>query len=259
MLTFDLVFISIGFPFLFLRPESPIFRPITLFGKTIRLTPREIPPPIRDRSRLPSVGEHIRHSHHFEQPTQSGWVPSLGKTYWFFAFAYLVLNAWIVIVPLVPPYTDGNGNKLQVQGWWYIVIVACVYLCAILYYLATFSRAPVRTLARRASHNQIVEAVKERPDRQLSIMNIAGVHPEIIEDEYNDPQYGNRRSIQVVIDSEVVSYTASSSVLCSLTVIQESSRLYFLFGGSDPNHTGNLGISDLWDRVVARREPREGT
>jgi hypothetical protein len=140
------------------------------------------------------------HSNLDSHATEARW---LRKTYWLFALAYLGINAWIVIVPLIGPYTDGNGNELEVKGWYYIVILACVQACALLYYLVTFSRTPVRTGAQGVSHDQISEAIKQEPDKQLSIMNLAGVHPEIIEDEYNDPQYGNRRSIKVVIDSPV--------------------------------------------------------
>jgi hypothetical protein len=133
-------------------------------------------------------------------PTEARW---LRKTYWLFALAYLCINAWIVIVPLIGPYTDGNGNELEIKGWYYIVILACVQACALLYYLVTFSRTPVRTGAQGVSHDQISESIKQHPEKKPSIMNLAGVHPEIIEDEYNDPQYGNRRSIKVVIDSQV--------------------------------------------------------
>lgn len=53
------------------------------------------------------------------------------------------------------------------------------------------------------THADLVEQARRNPNAGKSIMTYAGVHPEIIEDEYNDPQYGNRRSVEVIIDSEV--------------------------------------------------------
>lgn len=160
------------------------------FGKKLKLTPRTIPEPLRDRTEFGPEGQEATPRY-------------LRKTYLIFVLAYLVVNGWIIIVPLIPPYKDGLGNKLQIKGWYYIVIVAATCGLAGAYYTAAFGYASVRTGQRGFTHAQIVDQARIDPERRKSIMNIAGVHPEIIEDEYNDPQYGNRRSVEVLVDSNV--------------------------------------------------------
>jgi len=175
----DAVFICFGFPFLFIKPDSwpKIF------------TPRDIPQPNRDRLNYGSEG----------QPLASRF---LRHTYWLFTIAYLAVNGFIVIVPLIGPYEDSNGNSLQIKGWYYIVITGFLFLSASLYYLATFAFAFVRS-GEGLDHAQLVLQAEQNPEKRASIMSVAGVHPEIIEDEYHDSQYGRRRSIKVIIDSDV--------------------------------------------------------
>jgi hypothetical protein len=176
----DAVLICFGFPFLFLKSDSWWFK---IFKS------RHIPEPTRDRSNYGSEGQAL-----------APWF--LRHTYWLFTIAYLAVNGFIVIAPLIPPYTDSDGNNLQIKGWYYIVITASVFLSAFLYYLAAFAFAFVRS-GEGLDPAQLVLQAEKNPEKGASIMSVAGVHPEIIEGECHDSQYGNRRSVKVIIDSDV--------------------------------------------------------
>jgi hypothetical protein len=200
-LTFDdVVLISFGFPFLFLRT-----------------VPRPEPP-------RESQSTYLRPA--------SKW---LQNTWWLLAVAYLIVNGMIIIVPLIPPYTDGNGNSLQIKGWYYITIVACTFVSAGTYYLLAFKPGSVQP------------GTESHTGTKQPIISWAGVHLKIHEDNFNDPQYGNRRKVKVIVDDNV-----SLTIFCHLTSLtspQKPSFLYVLFGGSDETHTRDFGVSSFFNAV----------
>jgi hypothetical protein len=117
-----IVFISIGFPFLFLRT---------------------IPPPTQRRWNEAPVFILLR--------------STLGKA--FFVVLYFAFNAYIIIVPLIGPYVTANNTPEEVKGWDYIAIVGAIVLTGIIYYYSVFGfaidnegepRFPQRTILRLA-------------------------------------------------------------------------------------------------------------
>jgi hypothetical protein len=126
--------------------------------------------------------------------------PLIGKTVWILAFAYFCLNGFIVIVPLIGTLTDGECNRLDLQGWYYVTIVAGIFLMSIIYYFSAFASAAVRS---DGDYEELLAKAEAMPVIRPSIMSLAGVHPEIIEQDVHDAQYGNRRTVAVIIDDDV--------------------------------------------------------
>lgn len=107
-------------------------------------------------------------------------------------------------MPLIPPYTKGNGQDLKIKGWYYAVVVACICTAAIIYYLLAFARAPNRS---GGTHAELLEQpVVAHGSHGYSIMRYAGVHPELFEEDEHHPQYGYRRQVEVIIDDSVSAY-----------------------------------------------------
>ncbi|OBT52025.1 hypothetical protein VE04_06969, partial [Pseudogymnoascus sp. 24MN13] len=172
------IFISIGFPFLFLDSKSRIL-------KLLHLNARKIPKPSDDRWPHTELGH----------PEQS---KLLRKLFWPLAVIYICFNGYIVVVPLIPPYTNGNGKDLDIKGWYYVAVVACISTAAITYYLVAFGRAPNRSGGTHAE--LLAQPVGAEGSRGYSIMTYAGVHPELFEEDEHNQQYGYRRQVEVVID-----------------------------------------------------------
>jgi len=109
-------------------------------------------------------------------------------------------------MPLVPPYRDGNGKDLEVKGWHYVTVVGCVVGSSFLYYTLAIATAPVRSGSEHLELLQEAERDEElNPANGLSIMRFAGVHPEIFEEKRHNAQYGYRRSVAVIVNSNVSS------------------------------------------------------
>jgi hypothetical protein len=99
---------------------------------------------------------------------------------------------------------NGNGTDLEIKGWYYIAIVACMSTVAIIYYLVAFAQAPNRSGGTHAE--LLAQSAGARGSRGHSIMTYAGVHPELFEEDEHNPQYGYRRQVEVVIDDSVCAY-----------------------------------------------------
>jgi len=84
-------------------------------------------------------------------------------------------------VPLIPPYTNGNGQDLEIEGWYYVAIVACLSIAAIIYYLVAFAYAPNRSGGTHAE--LLARSAGVEGSHGHSIMTFAGVHPELFEED----------------------------------------------------------------------------
>lgn len=161
-----IVFMSIGFLLLFMK-ERHFF-----------LAPRNIPQPTS------------RNGEEWDPDSNSNKIRSfIFRTAWgrvAFALFYLGINLYIVIVPLKGPYVDGNGDKLEVQGWWYMAVAACVCLAAVGYYYATIG----------------LTGVDEPRYPKRSILRIAGVEPRMLEAPTHNPKYGLRKTVEITITEE---------------------------------------------------------
>jgi predicted cobalt transporter CbtA len=109
-----------------------------------------------------------------------------------------------VVVPLIPPYTNGNGKNLETKGWYYVAIVAGMSAVAIIYYLFAFAFTPKRSGGTHAE--LLAQSVAAEGSHGYSIMTLAGVRPELFEEDMHDPQYGYRRQVEVVISNSVCAY-----------------------------------------------------
>jgi len=107
-------------------------------------------------------------------------------------------------VPLIPPYTNGNGQDLEIEGWYYVAIVASICIAAIIYYLLAFAYAPNRSGGTYAE--LLAQSAGAEGSRGHSIMTFAGVHPELFEEDEHNPQYGYRRQVEVIDDDSVCAY-----------------------------------------------------
>lgn len=188
------VFISIGFPFLFLR------RPFHF------LRPRTIPQPTQ---------RNWNHDQEF-------WIVRsiIGKV--FITILYFAFNTYIIIVPLIPPYVNGNGTKQEVKGWIYITVIATVMVAATTYYYSVFG----------LTTNP--EGELEYGRRKRTLLNLARAYPVLHQDSIHEPTYGVRRWVEVVIPSNRPSY------------------LYWFFGGSDEDHHPDSTLVDWWNRLMGR-------
>jgi len=217
------LFICIGFPFLFL--DHPIKFPSRSFP-ILTLNPRNIPAPSAARWNA------NRHPETDDEP----WLLGTLFAKWFFVIAYLCFNLYIIVMPLIPPYKDGNGIDLEVKGWHYVTVISCVFGVSFLYYTLTIATAPVRS---GGEHSELLQEAERDQELNLangfSIMRSAGVHPEIFEERRHNAQYGYRRSVEVLVDS------------------RDPSFLYWFFGGRQLYHWRSLGISDMLDWVLGRR------
>ncbi len=182
-LTLRIVSIAIGFPFLFME----------------NLTTHNPPRPIRQSWILRSL-----------------WVKG------FFTFVYLGINIYIVIVTLIGPYEDGNGQKLHVKGWYYIVVVGCIVFAAVLYYYLTIGFTGVESPQQPELH----------PER--SILRFAGVEPKMCEAPIHDSRFGFRKTVEITPISDEPSY------------------LYWFFGGSDRTHFPGSGLVNRWSHLMGR-------
>jgi hypothetical protein len=139
-----------------------------------------------------SIGFLLLDRRAIREPTQRNWNRTsdgrpilqpawLRHTFskWGLAIAYFCVNTFIVVMPLIPPYRDSNGTELEVKGWYYITIVVCIFTSACIYYITTIGN-PQRTL-----------------------LSLAGVRPEMHEEEIHDPDYGYRKTVEVRIYSDV--------------------------------------------------------
>jgi hypothetical protein len=117
---------------------------------------------------------------------------------------YLCFNSYVAVVTLIPPYTNGNGKDLEIEGWYYVAIVACISTAAIIYYLVAFARAPNRSGGTHAE--LLAQSAGAEGSHGHSIMTYAGVHLELFEEDEHNPQYGYRRQVEVVIDDSVCAY-----------------------------------------------------
>jgi hypothetical protein len=104
---------------------------------------------------------------------------------------YLAFNVYIIIVPLIPPYTNGNGTKQEVKGWYYITVTAAVMLAATVYYYSVFGLTTDE------------EGDLDIDHRNRSLLHLARAYPELREEPIHDPTYGVRRWVKVVNPSMV--------------------------------------------------------
>ena len=107
-------------------------------------------------------------------------------------------------MPLISPYTSGSGKDLEIKGWYYVAVVACVFIAAIIYYLVAFAWAPNRSGGTHAE--LLAQSADAEGSHGHSIMAYAGVHPELFEEVEHNSQYGYRRQVKVVIDDSVCAY-----------------------------------------------------
>lgn len=159
----SLVFISFGFPFLFLKEKFLFMNPVTI-----------------------------------PEPTQRHWNDkrefillrsTAGKVV--FTLLYLAFNLYVVIDPLIPPYVDGNGIPLQVQGWWYGAIIAAICFAGTVYYYSVFG------LTTDSSGDVDLKHQKR------TLLRVARAYPKLHEAPFHEPHYGVRRWVEVVNFSPV--------------------------------------------------------
>jgi hypothetical protein len=103
----------------------------------------------------------------------------------FFSFVYFGFNVYIVTVPLLGPYQDANGTKLEVKGWYYILIVGCIFTAAMVYYYLAFG------------YRQTFDATRNIIQPKRSIVRAAKGCPLLHEEQVHDPQYGVRRWVEI--------------------------------------------------------------
>jgi hypothetical protein len=149
---------------------------------------------------------------------------------------YFGFNAYIVIVPLIPPYINGNGTKQEVKGWVYIVVVIIVISVAVVYYYAVFG---LTTDAQGGLH-------KER-----TVLRLTNSYPILLQEPEHDPNYGVRRKVEIVHDSNVGLYMLYVPSPLS-NVKQSSSYLYWLFGGSDKDYYPDSSLVHIWNHLMGR-------
>jgi len=179
---------SFGFLFLFLRDDFSIGGLRLFHGRHIPLTT-------------------FRHGHdwdaEFERRIERFYIFGKAWRRGLFALFYFAINCYIVVVPLIQPYVDGNNKPLEVQGTWYIAVVGVVIGVAVLYYYTVIGF----TAGGTESH----------PNR--SILRIAGVETRMMAASTHNSKYGYRRYVELTVseDSQV------SSNLLHLTLVLQLS------------------------------------
>jgi hypothetical protein len=131
--------------------------------------PRSIPEPT------------VRHWNH--DPENILLRSAIGKAV--FTVIYFAFNAYIIIVPLIPPYVNGAGVKQEVKGWYYIVIVLAIIAVGTIYYYSVFG------LTTDA------EGDLEHDNRHKTLLRFARAYPVLHEEPRHDPDYGVRRWVEV--------------------------------------------------------------
>lgn len=126
------VFISIGFPFLFLKKQFFFMKPRNIPAPTQRKWNNGAPVFILLRS---SFGRGV------------------------LLTLYFGFNVFIAIVPLRGPYVSASDTPKEIKGWYYITIVGAIVSAAVIYYWSAFGFAidqdgepshPKRTILRLA-------------------------------------------------------------------------------------------------------------
>jgi hypothetical protein len=103
----------------------------------------------------------------------------------FFSFVYFGFNVYIVVVPLIGPYQDANHKDLEVKGWYYVLVVGCIFVAAIVYYYLAFG------------YRQSFNAGNNIMSPKRSIVSAARGSPLLHENAVHDPQYGVRRWVEI--------------------------------------------------------------
>jgi hypothetical protein len=130
----------------------------------------------------------------WSQPRESVFLRSrVAKA--FFTVVYFGFNIYIIVVPLIGPYRDANGTKLEVKGWYYILIVGCFFTAAIVYYYLAFG------------YRQRFDANRNIVYPKRTIVEVARACPLLHEEQLHDPQYGVRRWVEIDYVDPVSSLT----------------------------------------------------
>lgn len=122
------------------------------------------------------------------------WNAGFAEVFWAFRYRtgrwacflfYFLINCYILVVTVIPPYVDGKGKPLEVQGWWYAAVVGVVIGAAILYYCL------------------VIGLTGSNPNR--SILRAAGLETRMNAAQEHDAKYGYRKFVQLSVseDSEV--------------------------------------------------------
>jgi hypothetical protein len=131
-----------------------------------------------------------RHGHdwdaEFERRTETFYIFGRSWRRVLFAVFYFAINCYIVVVPLIRPYVNGNNKPLEVQGTWYIAVVGVVIAVAVLYYNAVIGF----TAGRNESY----------PKR--SILRVAGVETRMVAAPTHDSKYGYRKYVELTVSED---------------------------------------------------------
>jgi hypothetical protein len=171
----------------------------------------------------------------WSQPVESVLVRSrFAKA--FFSFVYFGFNVYIVVVPLIGPYQNANGTRLEIKGWYYIVAVGCIFAAAIVYYYLAFG------------YRQRLDANNNIYPRRSVVQAARGALPLLHEDRVHDPQYGVRRWVEIAYGDPVRAVKFSKQLLTNTS--QRPSYFYWLFGGSRQEHYPNSAMVDMWNHFM---------
>jgi hypothetical protein len=125
---------------------------------------------------------------------------------------YVATNLLILVVNVIPPYRGSDGTDVAFQGYGYPIILICLVLLGVLYYLAVFASAPRAYPRARGDMNPVREA--GLLPTKWSVLDFAGVSCEIQKDRYYNQhvervyRFGRRwRIVYSVKGDESVSWT----------------------------------------------------